>query len=557
MTRSSCSSCARLPALVSVVLLAAACDGRVDVAVDQDGAPGASFSDAEIRAMETITADTIRAVVAEIASDAYGGRGPGSAGDRAARRYLAGRLAQAGFQPGGRQGSWEQPFELVGLQTSVPATWSFTAGDQSIDLAWREEFMASSGVQSDRAAVDDAEVVFVGYGIQAPEYDWDDFAGADLRGKVLLMLNNDPDWDPALFGGTTRLYYGRWSYKYESAARQGAAGAIIIHTTPSAGYPWQVVQTSWGNTQFELPTGDEPRVQIAGWVTEDAARRLVGLTDYDLDALTAMARNPGFEPVPLGISTSLAVRSTLSSVTTANVLGLLPGSDPGIADEVVILMAHHDHLGVAPAVAGDSPDTDRIYNGARDNASGVGIVMAIAAAYGALAEPLRRSVLVAFVGAEEQGLLGSRYFGLDAVMPTGKMAAVLNFDGANIWGRTRDISFIGFGKSTLDDVALAVGAYTGRSVVPDQFPDRGYFYRSDQFSLARVGVPAMYLKGGSDYVGRPAGWGEEQLVAYERVDDARFGYLAGLLIANADVMPSWYPGDEFEAARLAALEAAR
>jgi len=436
--------------------------------------------------------------------------------------------------------------------------------------------MASGGVQSDRAAIDDAEVVFVGYGIQAPEYDWDDFAGADLRGKVLLMLNNDPDWDPALFGGVTRLYYGRWSYKYESAARQGAAGAIIIHTTPSAGYPWQVVQTSWGNTQFELPAGDEPRVQITGWVTEDAARRLVDLADFDLDTLTAMARNPGFEPVALGISTSFEVRNTVSRVTTANVLGLLPGSDPSIADEVVILMAHHDHLGIAPEAPGDAPDADRIYNGARDNASGVGVVMAIAAAYGALPEPPRRSVLVAFVGAEEQGLLGSRYFGLDAVMPTGKMAAALNFDGANIWGRTRDISFIGFGKSTLDDVALAVGAYTGRTVVPDQYPDRGYFYRSDQFSLARVGVPAMYLKGGSDYLGRPAGWGEEQLVAYERdhyhqpsdeltaawsfeglVDDARFGYLAGLSVANAAAMPTWHVGDEFEAARLAALEAAR
>jgi Zn-dependent M28 family amino/carboxypeptidase len=554
---------------------ACAC-GPTEPAADLGDMSVVTFSDSELAAAERISAAAIRPVIAEIADDDYAGRGPGTPGDVAARQYLAGRLAQAGFAPGGRQGSWEQPFELVGVRASSPATWSFSTDSGAVELATGTEFIASSGVQRDRAAIESAEVVFVGYGIEAPEYDWNDYKGTDLRGKVLLMLNNDPDWDPDIFAGETRLYYGRWTYKYESAARQGAAGAIIIHTTPSAGYPWQVVETSWSNTQFELPAGDEPRLQVSAWVTEDAARKLVDLAGLDLDALTAMAREPAFEPVSLGVSTSLSLANVVSRVTTANVLGLLPGSDPAIADEVVIFMAHHDHLGVADDATSSTPDADLIYNGARDNASGVGMVTAIADAIGALPQAPRRSVLVAFVGAEEQGLLGSRHFGVDAIMPTGKMAAVVNFDAGNIWGETRDMSFIGFGKSTLDRVALAVGAYTDRTIVPDQYPDRGYFYRSDQFSLARVGVPGMYLRGGVDYVGRPDGWGEEQLVAYERehyhqpsdeltddwnfdglVQDARFGFFAGLVIANADDMPSWYPGDEFEAARLEALDAER
>ena len=246
--------------------------------------PVVTFSDSELAAAERISAAAIRPVIAEIADDDYAGRGPGTPGDGAARRFLAERLAQAGFAPGGRQGSWEQPFELVGVRASSPQSWSFSAATESLALVAGEEFIASSGVQRDRAVIEAAEVVFVGYGIEAPEYDWNDYKGADLRGKLLLMLNNDPDWDPELFAGETRLYYGRWTYKYESAARQGAAGAIIIHTTPSAGYPWQVVETSWSNTQFELPAGNEPRLQIAAWVTEDAARKLVDLAGLDLDS---------------------------------------------------------------------------------------------------------------------------------------------------------------------------------------------------------------------------------------------------------------------------------
>jgi len=565
----------RVVAVAVSLGMIAACGGPADVESSASGS-AAVFSETELAASRVITPDRIRPVIEEIASDRYAGRGPGTEGDRAARAYLAARLDEAGFEPAGLQNGWEQPFDLIGINADQPPTWTFDAGPDALALEQNTDFIATSGVQREVAVLDDAEIVFVGYGIQAPEYDWDDFKGEDLRGKVLLMLNNDPDWDPDLFAGDTRLYYGRWTYKYESAARQGAAGALIIHTTPSAGYPWQVIQTSSSGPQFELPGGDGPRIDVAAWVTEDAARDLVSFAGHNLDELVAMARERAFRPVPLGVTTTFELTSTLTRVASANVIGLLPGSDPEIADEVVIFMAHHDHIGVAGAGVGDSGSTDRIYNGARDNASGVAMVAAIADAFGALPKPPRRSVLVAYVGAEEQGLLGSRYFGAVPVIPTGKMAAVINFDSGNIWGRTRDISFVGLGKSSLDDVARAVGQFTDRTIVPDQYPDRGSFYRSDQFSLARVGVPGLFLRGGSDYIGRPAGWGEEQLVAYERdhyhqpsdeltaewnfdglVDDARFGFLAGLLIANADAMPSWHPGDEFEAARQAAIAAAR
>jgi Zn-dependent M28 family amino/carboxypeptidase len=424
-------------------------------------------------------------------------------------------------------------------------------------------------VQEPHARIDDAEIVFVGYGIQAPEYDWDDFKGRDLRGKVLLVLNNDPDWDPALFAGATRLYYGRWMYKYESAARQGAVGAIIIHTTPSAGYPWQVVQTSWSGEQFEVPAGAEPRVRAEAWVTERAARELLALAGRDLDELTDAARSRDFRPVPLGVRTSLAFTTTLSRTRTANVLGLLPGSDAERASEVVIYSAHHDHLGVGePDASGD-----RIFNGAEDNGAGMAQVLAIGRAFAALEQKPRRSILLAFVGAEEQGLLGSAYYAQHPTFPPGRIAANINYDGGSILGRARDLVFVGKGKTTLDPIVEAVAARQGRVVVADRFPDRGYFYRSDQFNFARIGVPALYVYKSIDIVGRGPEWGRARFEEYEQtryhqpsdeltpdwsfdalIDNARAGFWVGLIVANADAMPGWVPGDEFERAR---LEAAR
>lgn len=529
---------------------------------------GAASADPNI-AVQQITANLMRDYVKELSDDKYEGRGPGSRGDVAARDYLAGELEKLGLQPGGESGSWEQPFDLVGLTAEQPGEWTFTSDDDSMTLKQWDDFIVHSGVQSERAEVENAEIVFVGYGIQAPEYDWDDFKGRDLSGKVVMIMNNDPDWDPELFAGETRLWYGRWDYKYLSAARQGAVGAIIIHTQASAGYPFQVVQTSWTGEQFELPAEDEPRVEVAAWVTEGSARALVEMAGLNLDELREAADNRDFEPVPLGITTSIAMDVTINRVQSGNVLGLIPGSDPDLKDEVVIYTAHHDHLGIGtPNEAGDA-----IYNGAMDNASGVAQVMAIARSLQALPEAPRRTILVALVGAEEQGLLGSKYYAGHPTFSPGKIAANINYDGGNIWGHTHDVTFIGLGKSSIDSIVTGIAAEQGRVVKPDQFSDRGYFYRSDQFSFAKIGVPAMYLDSGTDFVDRAPEWGREQQDHYTDVNyhqpsdeyddswnfdgmiaDASIGFWAGLAIANADEMPRWEEGDEFEAARLEALK---
>ncbi|MDH5620071.1 MAG: M28 family peptidase [Gammaproteobacteria bacterium] len=524
---------------------------------------------AEVAAQE-ITDDYLRGIVVEISDDRYEGRGPGSRGDKMARDYLIEEMKALGLEPGAADGSYEQPFDLVGVNAAQPPTWTFSGHGKTLELKQWDQFIVGSGVQEERAVVEDAELVFVGYGIQAPEYDWDDYKGVDLKGKVLVMMNNDPDWDPDLFAGETRLWYGRWDYKYLSAARQGAAGAIIIHTTPSAGYPFQVVQTSWTGEQFELPAGDEPRSQINAWVTEDTARQLVEMAGLDLDALREAAYNRDFEPVPLGIKTSLAMDVGIERVQSANVLGLIPGSDPALKDQAVIYTAHHDHLGIGTPNA----DGDNIYNGAMDNATGVAQVLAIARAIKALPEAPRRSVLINLVGAEEQGLLGSEYYAANPTFPPGKIAANLNYDGGNIWGHTHDVTFVGLGKSTIDQIVTLVAEEQGRVVKPDQFADKGYFYRSDQFSFAKIGVPAMYLDTGTDFVDRPPEWGREQQNHYTEVNyhqptdeysdtwnfdgmisDALLGYWTGLAIANSDELPTWVPGDEFEAARIEALKA--
>jgi Zn-dependent M28 family amino/carboxypeptidase len=392
-----------------------------------------------------------------------------------------------------------------------------------------------------------------------------------VKGKVLLMLNNDPDWDPSLFAGNTRLYYGRWTYKYESAARHGAAGAIIIHTTPSAGYPFSVVQSSWGGEQFELPAEKEPRIQLQSWVTESAARDLVKLAGKDLDALVSAARSRDFKPVSLGVTTSINFTNKLQRGRTANVFGALPGSDPKASSEYVIYTAHHDHLGIGNA----NDKGDKIYNGALDNAVGCAEVLAIARAYKALPKPPARSVMFLFVAAEEQGLLGSQYFAAHPTMPAGKIAANINYDGGNIWGRTKDITYIGKGKSSLDGVVDSIASWQGRTVKPDQFPDRGHFYRSDQFSFAFIGVPAIYLDTGLEFIGRPDGWGKQQIETFEAndyhqpsdelrpewnfegmIEDVKLGFWAGQILANAEQLPSWTPGDEFEATRKAAVAVA-
>jgi Zn-dependent M28 family amino/carboxypeptidase len=477
-------------------------------------------------------------------------------------------MAEMGLQPGAADGSWEQPFDMVSVHTHPPESWAFSANGETKSFKEYDDFVINGNLQQPSIDIENAEVVFAGYGIQAPEFGWDDYKDVDVNGKIVILMNNDPDWDPELFAGETRLWYGRWDYKFENAARNGAVGAIIIHTTPSAGYPFQVLQTSNTGPQMELPVGDEPRNQFKSFMTEDATRALVAMAGMDLDTLREAAYNRDFRPVPLGVTTSISMDVSINRVQTANVLGLIPGSDPELKDEVVIFSAHHDHLGIGPANA----DGDTIYNGAMDNASGVAQVLAMAKAYMALPERPRRSILICLVGAEEQGLLGSKWYAAHPTFHSGKIAANLNYDGGNLHGLTRDITYVGFGKTSIDEDVIKYAAEQGRVVKPDQFADRGYFYRSDQFSFAKIGVPAVYLEPGTDFIDRSPEWGRQVVEEYTEhhyhqpsdeydpnwnlagmIQDAQVGFWTGLAVANADEMPTWNAGDEFEAKRLEAL----
>ena len=536
-------------------------------AAEDQAASGKSMTDI---AAEHITDEYIREVMIEISSDEYEGRGPSTAGDTKTREYLAKQMGEIGLVPAAQDGAWEQPFDMVSVNTLPPEGWTFEGHGKTVSFEFYEDFMINGYNQQPRAEVKDAEVIFAGYGIQAPEFGWDDYKNIDVTGKIVLLMNNDPDWDPELFAGETRLWYGRWDYKFLNAAKNGAAGTIIIHPIPSAGYPYQVLQTSNVGPQMELPVGDEARNQFKSFMTEDAVRELVATAGMDLDELREAAYNSDFEAVPLGITTSLSLDVEIASVTTANVLGVLPGSDPELKDEYVIYTAHHDHLGIGPA----NEEGDTIYNGAMDNASGVGQVLAMAKAFAALPEGPRRSMMFLFVGAEEQGLLGSKWYAANPTVSPGKIAANLNYDGGNLHGPTNDIVYVGFGKTSIDELVIKYAAEQGRTVKPDQFADRGYFYRSDQFSFAKIGVPAVYLEPGTDYIDRSPEWGREVVENFTAhhyhqpsdeydpnwnlsgmIDDAMIGFWTGLAVANADEMPSWNEGDEFEAVRLEALAA--
>jgi Zn-dependent M28 family amino/carboxypeptidase len=531
------------------------------------------FSAKERAAAARITAPEIAAHVRFLADDLLEGRAPASRGSELAMRYVAAQFERIGLRPAGDNGGWLQKLDLVGLKSAVTTAPSFRHGAQTLTLKPFVDCVVAPGLQQPEISLRDAELVFVGYGITAPEQKWDDFKDVDVRGKVLVVMNNDPEDDPQLFAGKTRLYYGRWDYKYAEAARHGAAGVIIIHTEHSAGYPWQVVQSSWTGELFELPqTASEPRVRVRMWATEEASRALAKLGGHDLDELRRRAEQRDFRPVPLGVTLSVGVHVQVSRSSTANVLGLLPGSDAQLAKQLVVYSAHHDHLGVREAVAGDA-----IYNGALDNASGVSSLITIAGALAQAQPRPKRSILFAAVAAEESGLLGSQYFCAHPIVPAGRIAANINMDGINIWGRTSDVGYIGLGKSSLDAVIIAAAKAQGRSVTPDDRPDKGGFYRSDQFNFARIGVPALYLKSGIHYPGHDEEWGRQRVEQYTKeryhqpsdqidaswqldgaVEDLQLLTVFGWRVADAPQLPEWRAGDEFEAARQQALrDAAR
>jgi Zn-dependent M28 family amino/carboxypeptidase len=530
----------------------------------------AGWSEAERTAAAVVQDRLLRSHIRFLADDLLEGRGAGSRGGVLAMKYIAAAYERLGLEPAA-EGSYFQRVEMVGLKTELAEAPTFRAGSAApLTLASPKDAVVSAGGQSEHARLDSREVVFVGYGIVAPEQQWNDFKDVDVRGKVLLVMNNDPENDPSLFAGKTRLYYGRWTYKYEEAIRKGAAGAIILHTTPSAGYSWQVVQSTFAGEQFALPAPKgEPHLAVKMWVTEEAGRKIAALGGHDLDELRRRAERRDFRPVPLGVTLSTSLRTKIRTVHTANVLGRLRGRDARLSQEAVVVSAHHDHLGI-----GEPKNGDAIYNGALDNASGVAAMLAIAQGLTRPGVRPQRSILFAAMAAEESGLLGSEYFAKHPTLPAGRIAANINIDGLNIWGRTRDVTFVGLGKSSLDEVVRAVAREQGRTVVPDQFPDRGYFYRSDQFNFARIGVPAIFLDTGTDFLGHDRSWGRERVEEYERrhyhqpsdeltpewnlegaVDDLRLLLVVARRVAEADSLPAWNTGDEFEAARKRALAA--
>jgi len=520
-------------------------------------------------AATTLSAGRILADTRFLSSDLLEGRAPATRGDLLARQYVAARMEAAGLKPGAADGSFFQRVPLLTVRTDPGATLTVRRKGAAEHLRFGPDFVAFPGLQQTAATLDDAELVFVGYGIIAPEEQWDDFKDTDLRGKVLLFLNNDPDnGDSSFFGGKARLFYGRWTYKFAVAAERGAAGAFIIHTTPSAGYGWNVVESSWGSKRSEPERNQgAPGVPVKGWTSSEATGRILRLAGHGMDELSARAQRRDFRPVPLGVTVSTALTSTVRRLETANVLGLLPGSDDALRREAVIVTAHIDHLGIGRPVKGDS-----IYNGALDNAAGVASMLELARAFAALPVAPRRSLLFIGVAAEESGLIGSGYYADNPTFPPGAIAANINIDGINIFGPTRDIVVVGRGRSTLDAAFTRAAARQGRVVRGDPFPEQGSFYRSDQFSFARIGVPSVAPDGGTEYVGRPQTFAREMVQHYidehyhqpsdeidtawnltGAVQDLALTLAAVAEIADAPSMPAWNPGDEFEAVRRKAL----
>jgi Zn-dependent M28 family amino/carboxypeptidase len=532
---------------------------------------------AEQAAAARIRADEISGHLRFLADDVTEGRGPGSRGDLVAVRYLAAQLEAMGIQPGapardGQPASYLQDVPLVRLAGQAPPELEVRGPGGVLSLRTtggvEADVVISPSAELDRVALDQAELVFVGYGITAPEQGWDDYRGVDVTGKVVVVLN----FNPPFAGEGVRTWYGRWPYKYQNAAAHGAAGAIIVHTTPSAAYPWQVLAASASATGWELPVEPgERRLQAQLWIAEPAAQRLFALAGLDLAEATRAAQGAahGYAARPLGLGLSLDMPVVRTVVESPNVIGLLPGSDPKLRQEVVIFSAHHDHFGMAES---PQPGVDGIYNGALDNASGCAAVLAIARA--AAAAPHRRSLLFLFPTAEEKGLLGARWFAHHPPVPVGRMAVDVNLDAINVLGRTRDVELLSLGRSTLDPVVRALAAAQGRTVHGDAFPDRGAYYRGDHLELARLGVPDVSLRGGPHYGGRPDGWGAQQAAEFYgkhyhqpsdeyppfpgrwdlsgAVEDAQLQLLIGLRIANDPRLPQWKKGDEFEQARLAA-----
>lgn len=530
-----------------------------------DGVPVDTQAPVPAEGLAAIDTGTIMQHIRVLADDSLMGRQPGTAGEEKTVAYLTSQFAAMGLAPGNPDGTFEQQVPLVGITVTNAPAMTFTKGGVNATLKWRDDYVAWTKHVTESVALDNSEMIFVGYGTEAPEFNWDDFKGVDVKGKTLVMLVNDPPLaDTSDFGGARMTYYGRWTYKYDQGMKHGAAAVLLVHETQPAGYPFSVVQGR-ASEQFDLVTPDKnmSRSSIEGWITTDQATALFRMAGYSLDDMKALATTREFAPVPLGVTASVTLTNRLRTIASRNVVAKIEGSDPVLKDEYVIYSAHWDHFGIGEPVNGDS-----IYNGAFDNASGVAGLLSLAKAFQALPVKPKRSLLFLSVTAEEQGLLGSQYYAVAPLYPLAKTVANLNMDELNQWGTTSDVIVVGLGNSELDDYARDAAAEQKRTLKGDAEPEKGFYYRSDHFNFAKLGVPAWYPNPGVDYVGKPADFGLQKREEYTSndyhkpsddikpgwdmsggVQDLQMFFSMGYRIANASKAPEWRVGNEFKAIR--------
>jgi Zn-dependent M28 family amino/carboxypeptidase len=576
------NSICRISALLTAVVALGCTVENKSVASSDSSKPSSqstAFTDttatsaAVTTAAQAIDTASLLQHIKDLAADSMEGRAPGTPGEEKAVAYLTSQFQKLGLKPGNPDGTYIQKVDLIGYKAHPTA--SFTARGKTVSLRYPDDYIANSRHNRDSTRIDTSGVVFVGYGVVAPEYSWDDYKGIDVHGKTILMLINDPAvpapnaakgdtvaLDTTLFKGKAMTYYGRWTYKYEIASDKGAAAAIIIHETGPAGYPYEVVRSSNSAEQFDVPSANaEKRVPIEGWIRLEKAKELFRDAGLNFDSLKAAAKRRDFKPVDLDAKANFSVRIDHREIQSKNVVAKLDGGDR--KDEYVIYSAHWDHLGRDTTLKGD-----QIFNGAADNASGCAALLDIAAAFTKLPSAPKRSVLFLSVTAEEKGLVGSKYYAQHPLYPLNKTAANINMDGINQWGRTKDFTVIGLGNSTLDDVLTRILTADGRTVRPDAEPEKGFYYRSDHFEFAKQGVPALDTDAGIDFVGKPNGYGMKKRDEYTSrdyhkpsdqvkkdwdlsggVQDVRTLFRVGYIVAQTDTLPQWRAGNEFKAKR--------
>ncbi len=557
-------------AVAALALILGACQSH-DASTTQNAAPVPAATTKPAPVVPTadghytadITAEDFAARLQKVSSDEFEGRKPGTLGERLTTAWIKDQFQQIGLKPG-NHGEWAQTVPMVETTLLDPdqLTATVNAGGGAETFAYRKDLIIGALDASPAVDIKDSDIVFAGYGVDAPEYQWNDYAGLDVKGKTVVVLINDPGWgnhDDTLFKGRKLTYYGRWTYKFEEAARKGAAACLIVHETPGAGYPWQVVVNSWTGAQDSLPASEDPvpRLSAAGWLTTEAAQRLFAKAGKNFDELKKSADIRGFTPTDLHATLSVSFKNTIAHVSSENVLGYLPGSTR--PDEVVVYSAHWDHFGKDPSLKGD-----QIYNGAIDNGTGIAGLLEIAEAFAHQNPPPERSILFLADTLEEAGLLGSRYYVTHPAFPLDKTVVNINMDALPIVGPSKDIAVIGWGESQLDEYIKDAAAAEGRTIVPDDAPETGFFFRSDQFNFAKLGVPVLYARSGFNLVdgGAEAGrkaWADYTNNRYHKpsddydpnwdfrgvIEDVKAFHAVGKKLADESTFPQWKADADF------------